>query len=560
MPINAFEKGGPEETYDQGHLLHTLIDNMPDFIYIKDRSSRFILANKKAASNHGLESGSQLIGTTDHDFYSAELADKYYKNEQDIMKSGQPLIDIEEKGRNEKGEQIYLSTTKIPFRDREGKIIGIVGIGRDITARKKAEMELLERTERLQQLNTLLEEKREEIQQQAEELAVQADHLQAVNQELEKMTVAVTEADNVILILDDKGNFEWVNRSFTRVYGQTLKAYTEQFGRNIAEGGKNPQFGVFLEKCRESGKTMHYQSETTDHKGEKIWTQSTLTPVFDPEGKIIRFVAIDADITALKKAEDLIKKQKTELEIRGRELEKANLTKDKFFSIIAHDLKNPFHTIIGFSELLLRDYKDLDDQRKREYLRLINESSQQANTLLENLLNWSRTQTGRIQCNPSLMELNSTVHQVRGRLHSAMKSKEIVFENKVPVDTPVWADQNMIRTVLRNLMSNAVKFTPPKGRLEVSSEKDAGRVTVRVSDTGVGIAKDKLDKLFDLGELSTTQGTDGEQGTGLGLLICHEFVIQNGGTLNVSSQEGKGSTFSFDLPCSEPQKEELSQQ
>ena len=535
-------------SFDEGKLLHTLIDNMPDHIYIKDRSSKFILANQKIARTHGLRSGKEMIGKSDHDFYPRELADKYYRNEQDIIRSGEPLIGIEEKALDEAGNEIYLSTTKIPFRDGDGNITGIVGIGRDITTRKQAETKLLEHTEELQHVNALLEEKQEEVQHQAEELAAQAENLQMVNLELEKLTVAVSETDNVVLILDAEGNFEWVNKSFTRVYGLTLEQYIRKHGRNLLEGSFNPQIAEILLKCRESGKTIRYQSEATDRDGNRIWTQSTLTPVFDENREVVRYVAIDADITALKKAEELINRQKNELEVRGKQLEEANITKDKFFSIIAHDLKNPFHSILGFTDLMARNYDEIDDERKREYLGLINESSQHAHNLLENLLNWSRTQTDRINYNPDRMALNPSVEEILRILQGSYQKKNLSLENLVPADLMVQADSNMIQTVLRNLLSNAIKFTPDEGRITINAEIRNRRVVVSIKDSGTGIRPEDQPKLFRFGEFHTTRGTDGEQGTGLGLLICHEFIKKHGGSLGLESEPGAGSIFYFDIP------------
>jgi PAS domain S-box-containing protein len=191
---------GKKQLFDEKHLLYTLIDNMPDFIYIKDTDSNFIVANQKIMNVHGLKSRDQLIGKSDHDFYPKELADKYHRNEQAIIRTGKPLINHEERSLDEKGNDIYLSTTKIPLHDADGKIIGIVGIGRDITDKIKAEEKLLDHSEQLQQINAILEEKQEEIQQQTEELSAQTDNLRLANQELEKLSVAVSETDNVVII------------------------------------------------------------------------------------------------------------------------------------------------------------------------------------------------------------------------------------------------------------------------------------------------------------------------------------------------------------------------
>ncbi len=533
------------ELFDDMDLLHALIDNIPDHIYIKDRNSRFILANQKIAYNWGLKSGSLMVGKSDHDFYPKKLADKYYQNEQEIIRSGKSLIGIEEKTIDENGKEIFLSTTKTPLKDKKGNIIGIVGIGRDITDRKT------EHAKEMTHINILLENEQKLINQQSEELAAQTNHLHETNKELQKLTVAISETDNVVLILDSEGNFEWVNKSFSRVYGLTLEELKKKHGQNIIEECYNPNSKEIMDRCRESGKTIRYQSETKNKEGEKIWSQSTLTPVFDSNNKIIRFVAIDANITALKMAEDMINKQKNELEVRGRQLEKANITKDKFFSIMAHDLKSPFNSILGFSGLISSNFNKIPDEKKREYLKLIHESTEFANSLLDNLLDWSRTQTDHIKYNPSNVELHSSVIEIRQMFHSSIIKKNIHFENLIPKNTYAWVDPNMFKTVLRNLIGNAIKFTPDNGTIELSIEASDDKIIVSLRDTGIGMSEEQQEKLLDFGNFYTTNGTGGEQGTGLGLMICHEFIKKHGGTLKLKSQPGKGTTFSFDIPARE---------
>ena len=543
---------GKKQLFDEKHLLYTLIDNMPDFIYIKDTDSKFIVANQKLIDVHNLKSRDQLIGKSDHDFYPRELADKYHSNEQAIIRTGKPLINHEERSLDEKGNTIYLSTTKIPLHDTDGKIIGIVGIGRDITDKRRAEEKLLDDADQLQQINALLEEKQEEIQQQAEELSAQADNLRLINQELEKLSAAVSETDNVVIILDEDGNFEWVNNSFTRVYGYTLDQFIQERGKNMLEGSHNPEIKDILAKCRDSGKTVRYETETMDKDGNVIWTQSTLTPVLNSEKQIIRFVAVDTDITAVKKAQDIVNTQKTEIELQRDQLEKANITKDKFFSIIAHDLKNPFHSIMGFTDLLIKNYNDFEDTKKKEFLGLINESSQYANNLLDNLLYWSRTQTDSIKYSPIKFDLHSLVNEIQHMLHGNAEKKQLAVLNLVPEASYVYADKNMIHTVLRNLVSNSIKFTPAEGTISVEAVPEEDFIHVNVKDNGVGIPLDKHGKLFSFEEFHSTSGTAGEPGTGLGLIICFEFVKKHGRELSFSSESGKGTTFTFILPGQEP--------
>ena len=490
-----------------------------------------------------------MRGKTDYDYYPKEMASKFYWDEQEIITSGKPLVGHEEKGLNEKGEVVYISTTKIPLRNKEGKIIGIVGIGRDITERKKVEEKLVEHAEELQHANALLEEKQEEIYQQSEELASQAESLNKANHELEKLSVVARETDNVVIILDKDGNFEWVNHSFTKIYGKTLEEFVKEKGKNILESSFNPHINEIVEKCRKNKETVRYQSEEKLNNGKTVWMQSTLTPILDDEKNIIRFVGVDSDITAIEKAQELISRQKEEIEDQRDKLEEINRTKDKFFSIIAHDLKNPFHSILGFTDLLAKNYSEIEDDNKLEYIGLIHESSQYAFDLLENLLHWSRSQTGSITFSPSKIDISGIIEDNRHMLNASLKKKGLSFSNKIPEGIIVHADKNMVNTVVRNLVNNAIKFTREGGSIRISHEMVDRYIAIHVTDTGVGMEEEVMDKLFNLENFYTSAGTAGETGTGLGLIVCKEFVKKHSGEISVKSRPGEGSTITFTLPA-----------
>ena len=257
-------------------------------------------------------------------------------------------------------------------------------------------------------------------------------------------------------------------------------------------------------------------------------------------------------ITAVKTAQEMINTQKAEIELQRDQLEKANITKDKFFSIIAHDLKNPFHSILGFTDLLIKNYNDFEDIKKLEFLGLINESSQYANNLLDNLLHWSRTQTDRIKYSPIKFDLHSLVNEIQHMMHGNAEKKQLALLNLVPEATYVYADKNMIHTVLRNLVSNSIKFTPEEGTISFEAVPEGDHIHVSVRDNGVGIPLNKQGKLFSFGEFHSTSGTAGELGTGLGLIICFEFIKKHTSELSFSSESGTGTTFTFNLPGQEP--------
>jgi signal transduction histidine kinase len=225
-----------------------------------------------------------------------------------------------------------------------------------------------------------------------------------------------------------------------------------------------------------------------------------------------------------------------------------NATKDKFFSIIAHDLKNPFNALLGFSQLLERNYDTYTKTEIKEYINVIYESSQSLFKLLDNLLQWSRTQTGSITYNPEIFNLLPVIKQEITYLQFYADKKKIAI--KVTVDSTIsaFADKNIISTVIRNLINNAIKFTNSNGKIEIRAVETINEIEVSIADTGVGIDVDDLDKLFQLNSTISNKGTANEEGTGLGLLLCKEFIERNCGRIWAKSNKGKGSTFYFTLP------------
>jgi two-component system sensor histidine kinase/response regulator len=240
------------------------------------------------------------------------------------------------------------------------------------------------------------------------------------------------------------------------------------------------------------------------------------------------------------------------VELRTRELKELNATKDKFFSIIAHDLKNPFNTLLGFSELLITNINEYDRGRIQEFINIIFQTSKNAYLLLENLLEWSRSQTGRLEMTPSDIEITALVDDNIDLIYNNASNKKLELNNRIDKKVKAYADSNMIHTIIRNLLSNAIKYTAQGGKIEITSKTEDNYVEVTVSDTGVGIKKENIGKLFRIDENFSTKGTNDETGTGLGLILCKEFVKKNGGDIWVTSTPGKGSSFTFKLPAQKP--------
>lgn len=225
-----------------------------------------------------------------------------------------------------------------------------------------------------------------------------------------------------------------------------------------------------------------------------------------------------------------------------------NATKDLFLSIIAHDLKNPFNTIIGFSELMLEKENELSREKSAEYLKVISDCATRAYSLLENLLLWGKAQSGKINFIPINLNLSDCISEALSLIYSQALAKNINISTSVDSTCTVYGDKNMIMTILRNILSNAVKFTPRDGNISIAVAENNEMAEIHVTDSGVGMSKEFSDKLFSIENANSTSGTNNEKGTGLGLLLCKEFVELNGGKIWVESEEGKGSKFIFTLP------------
>jgi PAS domain S-box-containing protein len=359
------------------YFFNILMDNIPDRIYFKDLNSKYIKINKAAAIKRGLNSPDEAIGKTDFDFFADEHAKKALKDEQEIVKKGGILENIEEKQTWFNGNVEWVSSTKVPIKNSQGIIIGTFGISRDITARKLAE-------------------------------------------------------------------------------------------------------------------------------------------------------------DALKKSE-----------IKLREL---NAVKDKFFSIIAHDLRGPFNGLFGLLDMVREDFHELSSKEVLGNLESINGILRNLFQLLEDLLEWGRIQRNAIDFNPQLDNICQTIRNVVDLFSVNIGNKNITLSLNIPDSLTFNYDKKMISTVVRNLLTNAIKFTKPRGDINITVVDEPNQVKVSIRDNGLGISQTNLHRLFNLTEYFSTKGTEKEVGTGLGLILCKEFIERHNGKIFVETELNKGSIFTFILP------------
>lgn len=371
--------------------------------------------------------------------------------------------------------------------------------------------------------------------------------------ELRKLNTAVNQSSNTIIITNISGEIEYVNPYFEQVTGYSSNEVI----------GKNPRFlsaktlpvEVFqnLWETILSGETWKGELFNRKKNGDLFWENVTITPVKNNRQEIVNFIAIKEDITKKKLDEQLLRESEENLRKYSNELKELSATKDKLFSIIAHDLKNPFNTLLGFSNLIRENAPEYSVEQIQEFAGNINFVSNQTYNLLVNLLEWSQLQTG--QFNPKLIELKPSmlVSEIVELSESLAKAKNIQITANVAFDPIILADRAMVLTVLRNLVGNAIKFTHPRNSVTIETRKSDDFVLFSVSDTGVGISEVHLRKLFQIDNKFTSPGTNNEQGTGLGLILCKEFVEKHGGRIWGESTSGIGSTFYFTIPLRSPE-------
>ena len=294
--------------------------------------------------------------------------------------------------------------------------------------------------------------------------------------------------------------------------------------------------------------TAHESHDLIEKAGE-FGIAAYLTKPPKPE-EIERAVYI-----ALARHRDLAESRRLirELEDHKRQLKELNATKDKFFSIIAHDLRNPVSALFNFSQYLESNISTISNEELPQYISIMKNTANGLFGLLDELLLWANLQSNHYEFKPALLQVAEEANTVVNLLGANAARKKVHMAINIDPETQVFADHNMLHTILRNLVTNAIKFTPSNGSININSSINHHEVFINVEDTGIGIAKENMEKLFRIDQQSSTLGTEGETGTGLGLVLCKEMVERNNGKIWVESNPGQGTCFTFALP-KQPQK------
>jgi PAS domain S-box-containing protein len=495
------------ELKERESFLNTLIDAIPVPVFYKDRAGNYQGVNTAFKSLLGTEAEHYLDKNV-FDIHPPELASLYNNKDKELYeKAGSQQYETLIEDAN--GDIHKVIMNKAVFMEESGDFKGIVGTILDITERKKAEEALMESEERLFTL--------------------------------------INATPDIICFKDGKGRWLIANKadlelfSLTGVdyYGRTdseLADYTLPFYRDAFKGCEATD-----ERAWQAGVISRMDEIIPTPDGTSKIYDILKIPVFDHTGRRKGLVVLGRDITDRKKAEE-------ELAAAHEKLVSANKEKDKFFSILAHDLRSPFNGFLAGTKILAEEIPNLSMRELQEIASAMQNSAEDLFKLLENLLEWSRIQRGLISFELMTVEFKSIVSSILNLQSSSAGLKSIAISNCIPENLFVDVDINMINIVIRNLISNAIKFTPNNGQITVNAKESDDFIEVSVSDTGIGIPERLLSKLFILGEKTSRKGTNGESSSGIGLILSKEYIEKHKGSLWVESTEGKGSTFYFKLP------------
>lgn len=463
----------------------TVVENSPLVTFVLDDKGVFTLSEGMGLKKLGLKPG-QVVGLSAFDVY------KDFPTILNAIKKAQ-------KGEALREEVdihgIVFDVLYNPVFNKKGNVTKIIGVANDITERKKAELELKENEEKFRLL----------VKNQGEGVG----------------------------ITDEEETFIFANPAAEEIFGCKNG---ELIGKKLNQFLDNKNYEIIKNQTdlRKKDFKSNYELQITQKNGKKVQLLVTATPFSDSIARIEGTLAIFRDITNLKKQE--------------QELKELLATKNRFFNIIAHDLRSPFNALLGFSELLYTQHNTFTEDKIEMMSKALYETSKNLFELVENLLTWSRSQSGKLKFEPQECYLDNIIQNPISGTEIVAKNKNIIIEKEISKNVKVIVDKNLIDTVIRNLISNAIKFTKPHGKIKISTKVIEDYIQVSIKDNGVGIEENRLHNLFKIDTTTSTQGTENEQGTGLGLILSKEFVEKHGGKMWVESQPGVGSTFYFTIP------------
>lgn len=360
--------------------------------------------------------------------------------------------------------------------------------------------------------------------------------------QLEYINVMINNIPNPVYVMNTDGIYIGCNEHYSNFLGMQQD---EIVGKKMSDIFPDQISGPEAEKDKqllENGGIINYESRLTEEDGTK-WDLVFSKSVFKNfNGSTAGVVCVINDITEKREAERaLIESEK--------KLREANATKDKFFSIISHDLRSPFVSLLGMTDLLVNDYDSMAEEDRKAFIKDVHDSVHKAYELMQNLLEWSNVQKGKLEFKRVELDANDLITEAIDLEKANARQRNIEISYSRTNNKTVYSDRNMTASTIRNLISNAIKYNKDNGRIDITVGSDNGYTKICVEDTGIGIKKHNMDKLFRLDVSHKSIGVNrANKGSGLGLLLCKEFIERNGGKITFESEYGKGSKFCIELP------------
>lgn len=503
------------ESYDlkrdaerERNLLCALMESVPDPIFFKDAEGRFMRVNRGGARIAGAPNPEACIGKTDFDFFAPDFARAARKDEENILRTGLPLVDKFERIRSADGLVRWFSSTRVPLFQPDGRVSGIAGISRDITELKDKEEALCASDERFRQL---------------------AENI-----------------DEVFWMTNAAGDETlYLSPAYERIWGRSCgqpNAWAEAL-----HPADRDRIMATLPKMLSGD--YHEEFRIIHPSGETRWIESRVFPVRDSAGKVHRLAGIARDITERRAAEESLQRAKLEAE-------RANAAKSEFLASMSHEIRTPMNAILGMANLLWES--PLTPQQK-DYVQVFRRAGTRLLGLINDILDLAKIESGRLELESGPFELSAVVERATEVMRPAASEKGLKVSHSISPAVPreLLGDAGRLHQVLINLIGNAVKFTSQgeiRIRVENAPDGERGRLRFAVSDTGIGISREKIDLIFENFTQADSSTTRQFGGTGLGLAICRRLVHMMRGQIWVESQPERGSTFYFSAEFGLPQK------
>ncbi len=480
-------------------LLRLLIDNLPVTIYVKDAECQKIIANRADLDIVGAESEEEILGKTDLETFNNEIGARGFQDDRTVIETGVPVLNREEDFYDKNGDQRWLLTSKIPLTDENGKSIGLVGIGRDITEQKQAQEKIL------------------------------------------KLSKGIEQSPATIVITDLNGTIEYVNPKFCETTGYSE---TEAIGQNprILKSGTvpNPVYRDLWDTII-SGRVWKGEFQNKRKDGSLFWESATITGIKNEKGLITNYIAIKEDITESRKMQ-------RELIQAKEKAEESDRLKSAFLANMSHEIRTPLNSIIGFADLL--GDSDFDEEQKAEFIRTIVDNGNSLLVIISDIMDFSMLESHQLKIRNESIPIKKLVNELWNDFNPKALQKGIELRIDQPVETPdvqVVSDLYRIKQIFSNLIGNALKFTT-EGYIEIGYRVKAEFIEFRVKDTGMGIPPEFHEAIFDRFRQVDTTKTRRFGGNGLGLAISRNLVHLLGGKIWVESEPDKYSEFFFTIP------------